>query len=402
MPPPRLALNHWALSGDWTVKRGAIVLNQAGGRILYRFHARDLHLVMAPPAPGTPVRFRVGLDAQPPGAAHGTDLDDQGNGTLPNRGSTSSSASPARSPSAPSRSPSWILASRPTPSPSARQQESRDEHRVARVQGRRRPGVELPQASTWSRTSRSCRPDRPPASSWRTGSSPSPANRRAAALGLGRLPGLPSEQVTVDLHCVTHWSKLGTTWEVSLDTLLDGLGPAPASRWSPPRRLQHQPAAGGPDRPQGLDRLPLRRPGAGARAWWAGAAAGPHLYLWKSAKWVRGIQLLDQDEPGFWESLGYPTMATPGRSSGSGATETEAAMTSSNMWSDGTALAGPMRVLRVESAPPSDAAPAVGAPGRWPRCGCSTPPAWSPHPACDQVLLRWCVVPAGPGWTCAA
>jgi hypothetical protein len=80
--PTRLALNHWALSGDWTVKRGAIVLNQAGGRILYRFHARDLHLVMAPPAPGTPVRFRVGLDAQPPGAAHGTDLDDQGNGTL--------------------------------------------------------------------------------------------------------------------------------------------------------------------------------------------------------------------------------------------------------------------------------------------------------------------------------
>ena len=51
--PTRLALNHWALSGDWTVKRGAIVLNQAGGRILYRFHARDLHL--SPPAPGTPV-----------------------------------------------------------------------------------------------------------------------------------------------------------------------------------------------------------------------------------------------------------------------------------------------------------------------------------------------------------
>jgi hypothetical protein len=77
-----LGRNHWALSGDWTVKRQAIALNQAGGRILYRFHARDLHLVMAPPARETPVRFRVALDGQPPGAAHGSDVDDQGNGTL--------------------------------------------------------------------------------------------------------------------------------------------------------------------------------------------------------------------------------------------------------------------------------------------------------------------------------
>ena len=80
--PTRLGPNHWALSGDWTVKQQAIVLNQAGGRILYRFQARDLHLVMAPTTPGGPVRFRVGLDGQPPGAAHGTDVDDQGNGTL--------------------------------------------------------------------------------------------------------------------------------------------------------------------------------------------------------------------------------------------------------------------------------------------------------------------------------
>jgi Thioredoxin like C-terminal domain len=58
------------------------VLNQAGGRILYRFRARDLHLVMAPPAAGTSVRFRVRIDEQPPGAAHGGDVDDQGNGTL--------------------------------------------------------------------------------------------------------------------------------------------------------------------------------------------------------------------------------------------------------------------------------------------------------------------------------
>ena len=80
--PTRLRPNHWALSGDWTVKRQAIVLNQANGRIVYRFHARDLHLVMAPPAPEASIRFRVRIDGQPPGAAHGTDVDDQGNGTL--------------------------------------------------------------------------------------------------------------------------------------------------------------------------------------------------------------------------------------------------------------------------------------------------------------------------------
>jgi thiol-disulfide isomerase/thioredoxin len=80
--PTRLGLNHWALWGDWTVTPQAIVLHQADGRIVYRFHARDLHLVMGPAAPGTPVRFRVGLDGQPPGAGHGTDVDDQGNGTV--------------------------------------------------------------------------------------------------------------------------------------------------------------------------------------------------------------------------------------------------------------------------------------------------------------------------------
>jgi hypothetical protein len=64
------------------VVRQALVLNQAGGRILYRFHARALHLVMAPTTPGGPIRFRVHLDGQPPGAAHGSDVDDQGNGTL--------------------------------------------------------------------------------------------------------------------------------------------------------------------------------------------------------------------------------------------------------------------------------------------------------------------------------
>jgi thiol-disulfide isomerase/thioredoxin len=80
--PARLRLNHWAVAGDWTVNRQAIVLNAPDGRIAYRFHARDLHLVMAPTAPGGPIRFRVLLDGQPPGAAHGVDIDDQGNGTL--------------------------------------------------------------------------------------------------------------------------------------------------------------------------------------------------------------------------------------------------------------------------------------------------------------------------------
>jgi len=80
--PPRLGLNHWALSGDWTVKQQAIVLNQGEGRIVCRFHARDLHLVMGPAGPGSPARFRLLLDGQPPGAAHGTDVDDHGNGTV--------------------------------------------------------------------------------------------------------------------------------------------------------------------------------------------------------------------------------------------------------------------------------------------------------------------------------
>jgi thiol-disulfide isomerase/thioredoxin len=79
--PARLRLNEWALSGDWTVRNEATALNKANGRIAYRFHARDLHLVMGPKTPGTPVRFRVLIDGQPPGGAHGSDVDEQGNGT---------------------------------------------------------------------------------------------------------------------------------------------------------------------------------------------------------------------------------------------------------------------------------------------------------------------------------
>jgi len=80
--PARLTLNHWALSGDWTVEQEAIVLNEANGRIAYRFHARDLHLVMGPALRGRSVRFRVLVDGRPPRAARGIDVDDQGNGTV--------------------------------------------------------------------------------------------------------------------------------------------------------------------------------------------------------------------------------------------------------------------------------------------------------------------------------
>jgi thiol-disulfide isomerase/thioredoxin len=81
--PTRFKLNQWALSGEWTVQKGAILLHTAGGRIVYRFHARDVHLVMGPASKGTSVRFRVLIDGQPPGAAaHGLDVDDQGNGTV--------------------------------------------------------------------------------------------------------------------------------------------------------------------------------------------------------------------------------------------------------------------------------------------------------------------------------
>jgi hypothetical protein len=80
--PAELRLNHWALSGDWTMEEQATTLNAAGGQIACRFRARDLHLVMGP-AVGASIRFHVLIDGQPPGAAHGTDVDGQGHGTAP-------------------------------------------------------------------------------------------------------------------------------------------------------------------------------------------------------------------------------------------------------------------------------------------------------------------------------
>ena len=80
--PDRLRLNHWALSGKWTMQAQSSALYESNGRIAHRFHARDLHLVMGPTAKGTAVRFRVLIDGRPPGAAHGGDVDEQGNGAV--------------------------------------------------------------------------------------------------------------------------------------------------------------------------------------------------------------------------------------------------------------------------------------------------------------------------------
>jgi thiol-disulfide isomerase/thioredoxin len=80
--PERLHLNQWAPSGRWTLAEHAAVLNEAPGRIAYQFQARDVNLVMGPSTRGSSVPFRVLLDGQAPGDAHGFDVDDQGNGTL--------------------------------------------------------------------------------------------------------------------------------------------------------------------------------------------------------------------------------------------------------------------------------------------------------------------------------
>jgi thiol-disulfide isomerase/thioredoxin len=80
--PVVLGLNRWSLSGDWTVSAGMVALNEPGGRIACRFHARDLHLVMGPAARGTSVRYRVLIDGRPAGAAHGADADGEGGGTV--------------------------------------------------------------------------------------------------------------------------------------------------------------------------------------------------------------------------------------------------------------------------------------------------------------------------------
>ena len=126
---------------------------------------------------------------------------------------------------------------------------------------------------------------------------------------------LPSEEVTADLHCVTKWSKLGTRWAgVRIETLLEPFVTTAA--------FALVGSYGGY-----TTNLPLADL-MGGRAWIAYQYDGealdpehggparllvPHLYLWKSAKWVNKIQLLDHDEPGFWESAGYHNYGDPWR-----------------------------------------------------------------------------------------
>jgi len=126
---------------------------------------------------------------------------------------------------------------------------------------------------------------------------------------------LQAENVTVDLHCVTRWSKLGTTWEgVSFDTLLAGMNIEASFALArsyggytsnlPLKDLMNKQAW-----------IAFRFDGADLAPEHGGPARllVPHLYLWKSAKWVRGITLLDHDEPGFWERYGYHNYGDPWR-----------------------------------------------------------------------------------------
>ena len=80
--PQTLRANRWALAGEWTITRNAAVLNDAGGRLAYRFHARDVHLVLSPAEGNAPVAFRVLIDDEPPEGSHGSDVDERGEGIV--------------------------------------------------------------------------------------------------------------------------------------------------------------------------------------------------------------------------------------------------------------------------------------------------------------------------------
>jgi DMSO/TMAO reductase YedYZ molybdopterin-dependent catalytic subunit len=124
---------------------------------------------------------------------------------------------------------------------------------------------------------------------------------------------LPSENITKDIHCVTKWSKLDTSWEgVSLDTLLDGVKTSAEfvvafSDGGYTTNLPLEDVTGGKAWVAfGYDDEPLE-PEHGGPA----RLLVPHLYFWKSAKWVRGLQLRSDDEPGFWEGYGYHNYGDP-------------------------------------------------------------------------------------------
>jgi DMSO/TMAO reductase YedYZ molybdopterin-dependent catalytic subunit len=129
------------------------------------------------------------------------------------------------------------------------------------------------------------------------------------------LTALPAEDITVDIHCVTKWSKLGTHWRgVSLDTLLDGVttGAGYVMARSYGGYTTNLPL---PDLRDGkawvaysYDGVPLH-PEHGGPA----RLLVPHLYFWKSAKWVTGLDLMTADSRGFWEELGYHDYGDPWR-----------------------------------------------------------------------------------------
>lgn len=130
-----------------------------------------------------------------------------------------------------------------------------------------------------------------------------------------QLLALPVATVTVDIHCVTKWSKLGTTWQgVSLDVLLEDVETAAdfALVYSYGGYTTNLPLE---DLLDGKAWIAYRYDGDELAPEHGGPARliVPHLYFWKSAKWVRGVQLLLEDEPGFWETLGYHDYGDPWR-----------------------------------------------------------------------------------------
>jgi DMSO/TMAO reductase YedYZ molybdopterin-dependent catalytic subunit len=126
---------------------------------------------------------------------------------------------------------------------------------------------------------------------------------------------LPSEEIVRDIHCVTKWSKLDTTWKgVAVDTLLDGVDSSAeyVTAWSDGGYTTNLPLEDLLDGKAWVafeyDDEPLD-PEHGGPA----RLLVPHLYFWKSAKWVRGLELKLEDEPGFWETYGYHNYGDPWR-----------------------------------------------------------------------------------------
>jgi DMSO/TMAO reductase YedYZ molybdopterin-dependent catalytic subunit len=127
------------------------------------------------------------------------------------------------------------------------------------------------------------------------------------------LRALPSETVTRDIHCVTKWSKLDTTWQgVSVDTLLEGVETAADYVMAfcdggYTTNLPLEDLTGGKAWiAYGYDGQPLESEHGGPAR-----LLVPHLYFWKSAKWVRGLRLMNDDTPGFWETYGYHMYGDP-------------------------------------------------------------------------------------------